>query len=527
MEKKAWIWGAILFGGGGILMAVFVVFGLSFFLGVKLALPAGLIPPAVPVTPTAVRVGMPPARAPEVTPTAMATLLPSATATETPAPAIPASTPTVDLNATATPEFISTPTPASLESVKSYESQVTVQAYDWENALVPTGADDAIYPYSRLNFEAVGGPAPRAVKVWVLENECVRVSVMPSLGGRIYSWEDLRSGRRLTYANPVWKPTHWGYRGWWLATGGVEWAFPVEEHGLNEARPWQSEWVAGEGRRGIRVWDTESQTGVTVEVTMWLAAGRCDLTVQPRIVNGTGKAQSFQFWSNMMLDLSGHGPTSALHFWMPTAEVILHSTGDESLPGPGTRVSWPVIGERDFSQYGNWQRYLGFFAAEARGAVGIYDASVEQGVVRVYPARQARGVKFFGLGDLSADLYTDGASRYVEMWGGYTQTFGDYASLSAGGEVSWEEHWYPVRDLGRLRWADGQLAVGVREEDGGLRLAVDAPGAVQAHLVLRQGEGVAGEWDVTGPFQVVVPGVGGNWTLEVQRRGLAPVEIKP
>jgi hypothetical protein len=50
-------------------------------------------------------------------------------------------------------------------------------------------------------------------------------------------------------------------------------------------------------------------------------------------------------------------------------------------------------------------------------------------------------VKLFLLGDLPADLYTDGDSRYLELWGGYRRTFSDEAVLKPGASVMWLERW--------------------------------------------------------------------------------------
>ena len=61
--------------------------------------------------------------------------------------------------------------------------------------------------------------------------------------------------------------------------------------------------------------------------------------------------------------------------------------------------------------------------------------------MRIFPASIARGVKLFSLGDLPSGLYTDGDSRYLELWGGYTRTFNEEATLPPGRVVTWTEYW--------------------------------------------------------------------------------------
>jgi hypothetical protein len=364
--------------------------------------------------------------------------------------------------------------------------------------------------------------------------------VLPAIGGRILRWEDKRTGRLLTYANPVIKPAYqWGYRGWWLATGGVEWAFPVEEHGLNEWRPWQYELMSGPDWRGVRVWDVESRTGMTVEVALRLYAGRSDLSVTPRITNPGSQAKPFQFWINAMLTLSGNNmPSPALHFWVPTGQMMVHSTNDPGLPGPRGLMSWPRYWYansfwRDFSEYSTWTKYLGLFATEVQGAAGLYDVAADQGVVRVYPPAVAKGVKLFCLGDIGSAQYTNDDSRYVELWGGYTRTFfaEDYATIQPGQMITWEESWYPVSGIGGLNWANDQMAAALRVSGGTVTVGLYAPAETQARLVLRQGGSMVQAWDISAgpdrPFHAVYAGSGGAWDLQVWQGGTLLGQVQP
>ena len=64
-------------------------------------------------------------------------------------------------------------------------------------------------------------PVPRAFRVFVMENEFLRVEVTPELGGRIYNLFDKRFNRELLFSNPVVKPVRilpiWGF-----ISGGIE-----------------------------------------------------------------------------------------------------------------------------------------------------------------------------------------------------------------------------------------------------------------------------------------------------------------
>lgn len=401
--------------------------------------------------------------------------------------------------------------------VAVWEGTITLNAYDWERALVPTTPDDPIYPHPRLDFGAVGGPAPRPYRAVFIQNDYVQLVVLPDLGGRLLRWTDRTRGRQLFYANPVVKPTRWGYRGWWLATGGMEWAFPTEEHGLIEDRPWAYRLLAD----GVYLRGVDDRTGLVAEVTVRLERDTHRVGVSPRITNPTTAVRKFQFWANGMFALSDfNAPSPDLEFVLPVSEVIVHSTGDGSLPGPGGRMAWPVHSGRDFRRYGEWRSYLGIFAPQAAGAgfAGAYDLRADQGIIRVAPSA-IRGVKIFCLGDLPADLWTDDGSRYFELWGGLTATFWEEASLEPGQSVSWTEYWYAVGGMGGTPWANAEGAVRVTPLGEGAEVAVETVRPMAVTVVLRRGDEEAARWAAaTGPgrpFRAVGGSGGGPWTVEV------------
>lgn len=439
---------------------------------------------------------------------------PPPTATATPTPITPATQPTIQPTIQLTTQPTAQPTD---QPVAVWEGTVTLNTYGWEQALVPTSPDDPVYPYPRLNFDAVADPAPRTYRAVFLQNEYVQLVVLPELGGRILRWTDRTTGRQLFYANPVIKPTRWGYRGWWLATGGLEWAFPTDEHGLNEYRPWDYQLLWN----GIRVWDTDDRTGMKVEVTVQLEAGSSRIAITPYITNPTDEAQPFQFWANAMLTLSDLNlPSTDLTFVLPATEVIVHATGDGALPSPGGLMGWPSYSGRDFSRYPEWRSWLGVFAPQAAdaGFSGAYDLGTDQGIVRVAPS-WVRGVKLFCAGDLDPELWTDDGSRYFELWGGLTSTFWEDTTLGPGESVGWSEHWYALSGMGGYTWANGEGAVRLTPTGDGVDVAVETARPLRATVILREGEAEAARWQAEVgpglPFRATWGPGTGPWGVKV------------
>jgi hypothetical protein len=422
---------------------------------------------------------------------------------------VPTSTPTATATRvvrsptpTLTPPAQASPTSAAPSRIAAWEGTITLNSYGWEDALVETAPDDIIYPYPRLNRDLVTPPGPRTYKTVVLENAYTRLTLLPELGGRILRWLDKTSGQEMFYTNPVLKPTHWGAREWWLATGGIEWAFPVEEHGLVEWREWRYQITRDGERASVVLSDADDRTGLVVEVTVTLEAARSFLVIRPRIHNPTDAERSFQFWLNAMFALSpANRPSPELRFVLPCDSVIVHSTGDKGLPEAGQEMSWPFHNGRNMSRYGNWNGWLGVFAPPI-DYMGAYDPTSDMGVVRVWPPAVSRGAKIFGHGGLDPGIWTDDGSGYVELWGGLTPTFWDSTSLVPGASVSWEERWYSVNGLGGLSYANDDAALWLAAEAGGIRVGAIATLPLQGQLVLVRDGQVVTAWDVT-----LVPGV--------------------
>ncbi|HMN29704.1 MAG TPA: DUF5107 domain-containing protein [Caldilineaceae bacterium] len=363
------------------------------------------------------------------------------------------------------------------------EETVTLPTYPFER--YQTAAVDLRYrwPYQRFDIERfraeAPAPTPRSYRVLVLENEYLKLLLLPDLGGRLWQVIHKPSGAPMFYQNSVVKPTHWGHTDQlgWMAVGGLEWGLPVIEHGYAWGVPWNYT-VEGSGSAAAAVVLTTPADGrlLQARIRVGLRAGEARFTIEPQITNLSQTALLYSFWLDAMLAPgSGGQPSGQLHFVLPASRVQLHSTGDAALPQPGQPLEWPRYNGRDLSHLGNWRQYLGFFEAPAAQGpfAGVYDPAYDVGAVRVFPADVARGSKVFALGwhdGLTSDNYTDDTSAYVELHGGVAPSFFAEAQLPARGEVTWQESWYPVVGIGDLVFANEHGALNLVQTGGGLRL---------------------------------------------------------
>jgi len=423
----------------------------------------------------------------------------------------PTATFTQDLTPTLSPTPASTPqpppspspvpTPAAITSLRI--AQVSIPTYPYTSYLHstvdPTLGEYPLLVLDRAAYEASHPqPVPVTYTLIVLENKYLRLGILPGLGGRVYECIFKPTGNDEFYRNPVIKPTGWGPpsppyptgANWWLAAGGLEWGFPVEEHGYEWGTRWGYDHVSlPDGGVMVSVFTRDPRRPyVVVDIT--LPPETAYFTVRPRIMNPWGAPFRFKWWANAMLAPgAANAPGPELRFIFPVTEMTVHSTGDPSLPGPGQTLSWPIYQGRDLSRLGNWNQYLGFFEWPAAQGdfMGVYDMAADEGMLRVYPSDVARGAKGFAMGwrdPIDWHNWTDDGSGYSELHGGLTPTFADWYELPPGGDVTWTETWYPVARIGGVTYAAGGGALSLVPAGNALRVSVFPTRAVQGRITI-------------------------------------------
>ncbi len=230
--------------------------------------------------------------------------------------------------------------PASaVASVQVYEIELTLLTYPY--AAFTSEVVDPQYNWTYRRFDRTAyeasnpRPAPKSYRALVLENEYLRITLLPELGGRVYQVIFKPTGSNQLYQNPVIKPSPWGpaEQGGWLAVGGIEWGLPVAEHGY----AWGDRWghittPFGPDAAGVTLF-MPYEDHLRAEVDVILRAGEAAFTLRPRVVNPTAQAVSYQFWLDALL---APGPANQvgpnLRFLLPTDQVTVHSRGDAFLP---------------------------------------------------------------------------------------------------------------------------------------------------------------------------------------------------
>ena len=384
--------------------------------------------------------------------------------------------------------IVQSPNPAA---TSFQTTTISIPTYPYVDHLTPVYNSTYNMTYSRLNWSTYSGsgpPAPHDYELLVLENDYLRVTLLPELGGRVYQMIFKPTGHNELYQNPVIKPTPWGppEQGWWLAVGGIEWCLPVDEHGYKWGEPWDYQVVTSTAGVTVTLHDTSASDRIRAAVTVHLPSDRGYLAITPRIENPTGSDIDYKYWTNAMLTPGVANTVGEdLRLVFNAEEMSVHSTGDSRLPGhwpteptgPDYRFSWPIYEGINFSRLGNWHEWLGMFEypQAAVDFVGVYDTTADEGVARVFPSSVARGSKGFGFGwsaPIDSTNWTGDGSTYFELHGGVAPTFWDQATITYGQALEWTEYWYPVSGIGHLSAATAEAALGVREGGGHFHVGV-------------------------------------------------------
>ncbi len=369
----------------------------------------------------------------------------------------------------------------------------------------------AVSVFNRAAY-AASAPAPSAAtyQTLVVENAYLRLTFLPELGGRLYQCLFKPTNQVLFYNNAVIKPSYWGPlsrdENWWLAAGGLEWAFPVNEHGYAWGLPWKVSVRQDGSSATVLLRSTEEPGQLQAEIAVSLAAGESRFTVEPRLTNGTERSLPVQFWANAMLAPGSDVLAPEVRFEFPTQSVIVHSTGDASLPPEGSTMPWPLVDGRDLGLYQNWQNWLGVFATEPLPPfAGLYNAAADIGLARVLSG-DVGGVKLFAFGSEFADLstFSDNGSAYAELWVGSNRTFWpqDDVMLGPGETLSWREVWVPVAGIGGYTVASSEGVLRLERDGDSIVVGAFAPRPQKVALKLVTGGEVAlTRWVLLEPAQ--------------------------
>jgi tetratricopeptide (TPR) repeat protein len=364
------------------------------------------------------------------------------------------------------------------------------------------GARGPVYPYPLLD-QLSDAREDRTYRALWLENEYVKLSVLPEIGGRIFSAEDKTNGYPFFYRQGVIKPALIGMLGAWIS-GGVEWNV-FHHHRATTFMPVQSAITENpDGSRTIWVGETEWRQRMRWVVGITLRPGCSSVEATVRMVNRTPLAHSMLYFSNPAVHAN---PDYQVIFPPDVAWATFHAKNDFS-PWPLARG--PFVGRdyppgTDLSWWKNHPYPISFFVYRSNlDFLGGYDHGRHAGVVHVADRDTMPGKKFWTWGNgpdgrMWDRILTDEDGPYIElMTGGYSDNQPDYSWIRPGEVRTVVHRWYPIRDLGGVKAANPEGAVNLDVKDQTVRIAVNTTAVRQAARVrLTAGDRIVSEESAT------------------------------
>jgi tetratricopeptide (TPR) repeat protein len=381
-------------------------------------------------------------------------------------------------------------TSAAWGQVKAWEGTLTIPTYAWEEDLNPrfwaldgnskTGAaplSAIVYPYT-MQDHLSRTKVDRTYKALFLENEYLKITCLPELGGRLHSVRDKTTGQEMFHLNHVIKPSMIAMRGAWIS-GGVEWNAGPQGHTMTCVSPVDA--LVGQNPDGsafLEVSNLEKSQRTHWTVHLTLHPGRSYVDEEIRLFNPGDALSPYYFWN-----CTAFPCRVTTRFMFPMTLGTDHSGK--------TFFTWPLHEGRDLTWLKNYETWASVFARDCVfDFFGAYEVDTDRGIVQVADHRQLSGKKAWTWGTWEFGLVsqrnlTDDDGPYIEVQSGPLPTQSDYGALWPRDEVAWQEWWYPVHGLGDgFEFATKDVAVQTLRQNGALEIRALAtarfPGATCA-----------------------------------------------
>ncbi len=338
-----------------------------------------------------------------------------------------------------------------------------------------------VYPYPFL--DSLG--TEKTNKAWTavyLENEYLKVTVLPELGGHVYQIFDKTLNRDIIYSNPVMKYAMVALRGAWVS-GGIEWNFP-DGHTLTTVAP--IDYVMrteADGSAAVAIGDTERVQRMQWQVILRLRPGTRVLESEVTLNNRREVPGRYWYWST-----AGAPAAPDLRFNYPMREAYPHAFWPV--------FKFPIEKGVDIGRFSEVPNFLSLFARDSKqDYFGVYYEKTDWGVVHVADHRELPGKKTWTWGtddngDIWIDKLTDGGGQYVEFQGGRFETQMEHQFIAPHRVEHFFEYWFGVNKMGGA-WNEATRDAAVRVNLQGNRATVAIAANQrfsQAELILTSGD---------------------------------------
>jgi tetratricopeptide (TPR) repeat protein len=400
------------------------------------------------------------------------------------------------------------PAPAAqTEAVKAWSEPVTIPTYlpmaPDKNPMflekrVYQGSSGAVYPlpfYDRVATE----PVPHSWQALHIENEFVRVMVLPEIGGRIHIGLDKTNNYDFFYRQNVIKPALVGLAGPWCS-GGVEFNWP-QHHRPATYMPVETQIEQhADGSQTIWCSDHDPMHRLKGMHGVCLHPGKSYIELKVRLYNRTPFVQTFLWWANLATHVhelyqsffppdvhyvADHARRAMSKYPLCEGEYYGVNYGARSQSGipsaerPDNFIPPGAYPPNDISWYANIPVPTSYMAmGSSEDFSGGYDHKKRAGLILLADHHIAPGKKQWTWGNHKFGYawdrnLTDDDGPYIElMTGVFTDNQPDFSFLDPGETKVFSQYWYPIREIGPAQMANLDAAASLVIEKGIARVGV-------------------------------------------------------
>ena len=383
--------------------------------------------------------------------------------------------------------------------IKAWREKVTIPTYEvgkpeknpmFLEKRVYQGSSGVVYPYPVI--EAISDEKEDKDYLAVfLENEYIKVMVLPELGGRVQMAYDKIKQRHFVYYNHVIKPALVGLVGPWIS-GGIEFNWP-QHHRPSTFMPVDT-YIEENGDGSVTVWVSEiekmfHQKGMA---GFTLRPGCAYLEINGVLYNRTDIPQTFLWWANPAVSVNDQYQS----VFPPDINAVFDhgKRAVSSFPiATGTYYKMDYSAGVDISNYSNIKVPTSYMGVNSRfDFEGGYENDTQAGMLHVASHHFSPGKKqwTWGNGDFGQAWdrnLTDDDGPYIELMAGvYTENQPDFSWLMPYEEKRFVQYFMPYREIGMVKNATKDLIMNMEDcGNGEVLFKVFATSRQEVNIVLR------------------------------------------
>ncbi len=374
-------------------------------------------------------------------------------------------------------------------NVKAWTEVVTIPTYGigkpeknpmFLEKRVYQGSSGVVYPHPVIE-KILDEKADKEYNAVFLENDYLKIMLLPELGGRVQMAWDKSKQRHFVYYNRVIKPALVGLTGPWIS-GGIEFNWP-QHHRPSTFEPTDF-YIENNEDGSVTVWCNELERMFRTRgmAGFTLYRDKAYLEIKVKLYNRTNFPQTFLWWANPAVKVNDEYQSV---FPPDVYAVFDHGKRDVSeFPiARGTYYKVDYSPGTDISRYKNIPVPTSYMAVNSDyDFVGGYENDSKGGVVHVANHHVSPGKKqwTWGHGDFGVAWdrnLTDEDGPYIElMCGVFTDNQPDFTWLMPNEEKTFSQYFIPYRDLGVVKCATKEAMINLETDGNEIEIKAFATG---------------------------------------------------